>query len=117
MPKNVPPPPARSTSSVRACGSGSAPARPRGLLSSCWPNGFAPGLNVVAVPTSEETRAQAERLGVPLTTLDETPELDLTVDGADEIAPDLTLIKGGGGALLREKIVACGLRAHGRDRR
>jgi ribose 5-phosphate isomerase A len=64
------------------------------------------GLDVVAVPTSEETRAQAERLGVPLTTLDETPELDMTVDGADEIAPDLTLIKGGGGALLREKIVA-----------
>ena len=47
-----------------------------------------------------------ERLGVPLTTLDETPELDMTVDGADEIGPDLTLIKGGGGALLREKIVA-----------
>ena len=64
------------------------------------------GLDVVAVPTSEETRAQAERLGVPLTTLDEMPELDMTVDGADEIAPDLTLIKGGGGALLREKIVA-----------
>ena len=50
--------------------------------------------------------AQAERLGIPLTTLDETPELDLTVDGADEIGPGLTLIKGGGGALLREKIVA-----------
>src|SRR5438874_7067620 len=64
------------------------------------------GLDVVAVPTSEETRAQAERLGVPLTTLDETPGLDMTVDGADEIAPDLSLIKGGGGALLREKIVA-----------
>jgi ribose 5-phosphate isomerase A len=64
------------------------------------------GLDVVAVPTSEATRTLAERLGVPLTTLDETPELDLTVDGADEIAPDLTLIKGGGGALLREKIVA-----------
>src|ERR1700731_2103672 len=64
------------------------------------------GLDVVAVPTSEATRAQAERLGIPLTTLDEMPELDLTVDGADEIAPDLTLIKGGGGALLREKIVA-----------
>jgi ribose 5-phosphate isomerase A len=64
------------------------------------------GLTIVAVPTSEETRAQAERLGVPLTTLDEVPELDMTVDGADEIAPDLTLIKGGGGALLREKIVA-----------
>jgi ribose 5-phosphate isomerase A len=64
------------------------------------------GLDVVGVPTSEATRAQAERLGIRLTTLDEMPELDLTVDGADEIAPDLTLIKGGGGALLREKIVA-----------
>ena len=64
------------------------------------------GLDVVAVPTSEATRAQAERFGITLTTLDETPELDLTIDGADEIAPDLTLIKGGGGALLREKIVA-----------
>lgn len=64
------------------------------------------GCNVVAVPTSEATRAQAEQLGIPLTTLDETPELDLTVDGADEIGPDLSLIKGGGGALLREKIVA-----------
>ncbi len=64
------------------------------------------GLRVVGVPTSEVTRAQAERLGVPLTTLDETPELDITIDGADEIDPDLNLIKGGGGALLREKIVA-----------
>jgi ribose 5-phosphate isomerase A len=66
----------------------------------------AKGLDVIAVPTSEATRALAERLGVRLTTLDQTPELDLTVDGADEIAPDLALIKGGGGALLREKIVA-----------
>jgi ribose 5-phosphate isomerase A len=64
------------------------------------------GLEVVAVATSEATQADAERCGIPLTTLDETPELDLTVDGADEIAPDLSLIKGGGGALLREKIVA-----------
>jgi ribose 5-phosphate isomerase A len=64
------------------------------------------GLDVVGVPTSEATRLDAERQGVPLTTLDETPQLDLTVDGADEIAPDLALIKGGGGALLREKIVA-----------
>ncbi|HTQ81871.1 MAG TPA: ribose-5-phosphate isomerase RpiA [Pseudolabrys sp.] len=64
------------------------------------------GLKVVAVPTSQATRADAERCGIPLTTLDATPELDLTVDGADEIAPDLSLIKGGGGALLREKIVA-----------
>jgi ribose 5-phosphate isomerase A len=64
------------------------------------------GLEVVAVPTSEATRALAEQCGIRLTTLDETPALDLTIDGADEIAPDLTLIKGGGGALLREKIVA-----------
>ena len=64
------------------------------------------GLDIVAVPTSEATRADAERCGIQLTTLDETPELDLTMDGADEIAPDLSLIKGGGGALLREKIVA-----------
>jgi ribose 5-phosphate isomerase A len=64
------------------------------------------GLDVVGVPTSEETRAHAERSRIPLSTLDDIPELDLTVDGADEIGPDLTLIKGGGGALLREKIVA-----------
>lgn len=64
------------------------------------------GLKVICVPTSEVTRAQAATLGIPLTTLDDSPELDLTVDGADEIAPDLTLIKGGGGALLREKVVA-----------
>jgi ribose 5-phosphate isomerase A len=64
------------------------------------------GMRVVGVPTSEATRRQAESLGVPLTTLDDTPELDLTIDGADEIDPALNLIKGGGGALLREKIVA-----------
>ena len=66
----------------------------------------AAGLEVVCVPTSEATAAQAHALGIPLTDLDATPELDLTIDGADEIGPDLTLIKGGGGALLREKIVA-----------
>jgi ribose 5-phosphate isomerase A len=64
------------------------------------------GLDVVAVPTSEATLADAQRCGIDLRTLDDTPQLDLTVDGADEIAPDLSLIKGGGGALLREKIVA-----------
>jgi ribose 5-phosphate isomerase A len=64
------------------------------------------GLDIEAVPTSEATRARAARLNIPLITLDDVSELDLTVDGADEIAPDLTLIKGGGGALLREKIVA-----------
>lgn len=64
------------------------------------------GLEVICVPTSEVTRAQAEALGIPLTDLETTPELDLTVDGADEIGPGLNLIKGAGGALLREKIVA-----------
>lgn len=66
----------------------------------------AAGMDVIGVPTSEATRADAQRVGVPLTTLEETPHLDLTIDGADEIGPRLALIKGGGGALLREKIVA-----------
>ena len=64
------------------------------------------GLNVVGVPTSEATRDLAIRCGVKLTTLDDIDRLDLTVDGADEVDPDFNLIKGGGGALLREKIVA-----------
>ena len=64
------------------------------------------GLDVVGVPTSEATRGLAKHAGIPLTTLEEEPELDLTVDGADEIDPELRLIKGGGAALLREKIVA-----------
>lgn len=64
------------------------------------------GMKVIGVPTSEATRADAERCGVPLTTLDEVDRLDLTIDGADEIDGALNLIKGGGGALLREKIVA-----------
>jgi ribose 5-phosphate isomerase A len=59
-----------------------------------------------AVPTSLATLTLAAKAGLPLSTLDETPELDLTIDGADEIGPDLTLIKGGGGALLWEKMVA-----------
>jgi ribose 5-phosphate isomerase A len=64
------------------------------------------GLDVIGVPTSEVTRAQAERCGIRLTTLDDIDRLDLTIDGADEIEPALNVIKGGGGALLREKIVA-----------
>ena len=64
------------------------------------------GLDVQCVATSEATARQAKALGVRLGTLDEIPELDLTVDGADEVDPGLRLIKGGGGALLREKIVA-----------
>lgn len=67
---------------------------------------IAGGLEIIGVPTSERTAALCRELGVPLTTLDETPHLDLTVDGADEIGPALVLVKGGGGALLREKIVA-----------
>ena len=66
----------------------------------------AEGLEVLCVPTSEATRLQAERLGIALSTLDDTPHLHLTIDGADEIDDQLRLIKGGGGALLREKIVA-----------
>jgi len=64
------------------------------------------GLKVIGVPTSETTRADAERCGIALTTLDDIDRLDLTVDGADEVDPALNLVKGGGGALLREKIVA-----------
>src|SRR5471030_199985 len=64
------------------------------------------GLDVTGVPTSEATRADAQRCGIRLTTLNDIDRLDLTVDGADEIDPALNLIKGGGGALLREKIVA-----------
>ena len=62
--------------------------------------------DVVGVPTSVDTRDHAERLGIPLATLDEVPRLDLTLDGADEVDPGLELIKGLGGALLWEKIVA-----------
>jgi ribose 5-phosphate isomerase A len=66
----------------------------------------AQGLSVICVPTSEATAKQALALSIPLSTLDDTPELDLTVDGADELDDQLRLIKGGGAALLREKIVA-----------
>lgn len=68
------------------------------------------GLDVLCIPTSEVTAAQARSLNIPLTDLEATPELDLTVDGADELGPGLALIKGGGGALLREKIVAAASR-------
>ena len=64
------------------------------------------GFNVIGVPTSEATARQCLELGIELKSLDESPELDLTIDGADEINPSLNLIKGGGGALLQEKIVA-----------
>ncbi len=68
------------------------------------------GLAVVGVPTSARTAELAREQGIPLTTLDDEPVLDLVVDGADEVDPALRLIKGGGGALLREKIVASAAR-------
>ena len=64
------------------------------------------GLKILCIPTSVRTKDQAISLGIPLTTLDEHQEIDVTIDGADEIDPKLCLIKGGGGALLREKIIA-----------
>lgn len=62
--------------------------------------------NIVCIPTSTVTEAEAQRLGIPLTTLEAHPTIDVTIDGADEIDPHFNAIKGGGGALLREKIVA-----------
>ena len=64
------------------------------------------GLDVVCVPTSENTKDLAESLNIPLASLENLNFLDLTVDGADEVDDDLSLLKGGGGALLREKIIA-----------
>jgi len=64
------------------------------------------GLKIIGIPTSVKTADLARTVGIPLTTLDEHPEIDITIDGADELDPQLRLIKGGGGALLREKVVA-----------
>jgi len=62
--------------------------------------------NILAIPCSAQTEAEARQLGIPLSTLESHSVVDITIDGADEVAPDFTVIKGGGGALLREKIVA-----------
>jgi ribose 5-phosphate isomerase A len=64
------------------------------------------GLKIIGIPTSVRTADLARALGIPLTTLDEHPEIDITIDGADEVDPKLNLIKGGGGALTREKVIA-----------
>lgn len=61
--------------------------------------------DILAIPTSIRTKEQAEGLGIPLVTLDTHSKLDVAIDGADEVDPDLNLVKGGGGALLREKMV------------
>ena len=68
------------------------------------------GLRIRGIPTSDRSRELALGLGIPLITLDDCQEIDVTVDGADEVDPQLRLIKGGGGALLREKIVASATR-------
>ncbi len=68
--------------------------------------------DVLGVPTSYQSSAEATRVGIPLTSLDEHPELDLAIDGADQIDEGLEAIKGGGGALLREKIVASASREY-----
>jgi ribose 5-phosphate isomerase A len=70
------------------------------------------GLRIRGIPSSDRSREQAASLGIPLTTLDECQQIDVTVDGADEVDPQLRLIKGGGGALLREKIVASATRQY-----
>lgn len=67
---------------------------------------LAGGFDIIGVPTSTRTETLCRELSVPLTTLEDEPRLDLAIDGADEVGPNLDLIKGGGGALLREKIVA-----------
>ena len=64
------------------------------------------GLKIIGIPTSVHTADLARAVGIPLTTLDEHPEIDITIDGADEVDPKLNLIKGGGGALTREKVIA-----------
>jgi len=64
------------------------------------------GMKIIGIPTSVKTGDLARSVGIPLTTLDEHPEIDITIDGADELDARLRLIKGGGGALLREKVVA-----------
>src|ERR1700691_6664752 len=64
------------------------------------------GLKIIGIPTSIHTEDLARAVGIPLGTLDEHPEIDITIDGADEIDRKLNLIKGGGGALLREKVIA-----------
>lgn len=64
------------------------------------------GLKIVGIPTSQASKTLAEQLGIPLTTLEEHPVIDIDIDGADEIDPHMNLIKGGGGAMLREKVIA-----------
>ncbi len=89
---------------VIGLGTGSTAVHAVRKIGRLWQDGTL--TDIVCIPTSEETRREAERLTLPLTTFDEHPVIDITIDGADEIDPNFDLIKGLGGALLREKIVA-----------
>lgn len=89
---------------VVGLGSGSTATLAVRRLGEWFKAGRLPG--ILGVPSSQQTEQEALRLGIPLTTLEDHPVIDLTIDGADEVDPELNLIKGGGGALLREKIVA-----------
>ncbi|HIP72110.1 MAG TPA: ribose-5-phosphate isomerase RpiA, partial [Anaerolineae bacterium] len=89
---------------VIGLGTGSTAVHAVRKIGRMWQAGKLPG--IVAIPTSEAIAREAEKFGIPLTTLNEQSEIDITIDGADEIDPNFDLIKGLGGALLREKIVA-----------
>ncbi|NKQ36781.1 MAG: ribose-5-phosphate isomerase RpiA [Chloroflexi bacterium] len=93
---------------VIGLGTGSTAVHAVRKIGRMWQAGELPG--IVCIPTSEVTACEAEKFGIPLTTLNEQPEIDITIDGADEIDPHFDLIKGLGGALLREKIVAAASR-------
>ena len=90
--------------SVVGLGTGTTMAHFLELMGEAVAAGRLPGVR--GVPTSEATRTRALELGIPVTTLEQDPDLDVAVDGADEVDPQGRLIKGMGGALLREKIVA-----------
>jgi ribose 5-phosphate isomerase A len=89
---------------VVGLGAGSTAVLAVRRLGELFKAGRLPG--ILGIPCSQRTEQEALRLGLPLTTLEDHPVVDLTIDGADEVDPELNLIKGGGGALLREKIVA-----------
>lgn len=89
---------------VLGLGTGSTVAHLLDLLGAALSEGTLS--DIVAVPTSVQTEMRARKLGIELIDLAARPSLDLTIDGADEVSPDLDLVKGGGGALLREKMVA-----------
>lgn len=91
-------------SMIIGLGTGSTAVHATRKIGQLWQAGALPG--IMGIPTSEATAVEAARFGIPLGTLDEYPVIDVVIDGADEIDPHFNLIKGLGGALLREKIVA-----------